>query len=849
MLCSFSLSLAVAAHVTRYNMTSPSTEKSPLLLRDDDSSFTDGAPLQAQVLAELIGARHLPIHSKQPYCTVQYGSKQLHRTKPLVMNKASTTTSVQHPVWSIRESPLFLVTITSKDLVHRKNLVLTVWGGRPGRILSQQASPRTGLFLGKIRIPAPDILSQYCCSPPQRVELPLVDELGRAMPTKPLLALRFRLASPADVRFVHAWQQATELATPHVGIPLSVLFNGTGVLAQDHPRASLVTELAEWQVPGAKLTSAISEKVSSSVPRIRSSPSRNLLFRVKPCADPQGGGAAEYMNASDLHRTVLQPSRRWVQAGSGNLGRLYVEILSCHHLPNVDYGNAVGNVTDAFCAAIFGDAMAETDVIDDELSPHWPPWAQRAFCFSILHPSQVLYLAVFGYKRGALFHHAPIGRVEVNLTNFRAHNTVYNLHYNLSQSSHVTDRTTRGSIRIRLVLQWNHERTALLAALTTPLPPEVYVNVRRRKSLPVARYTCRGEYDNEEKFSLRVLLAYVDEIKSGFLRRILYAINDGGQSLLLWRGQVEVGGCRVWMPLHSLLLFGAALLVVEQPDKIPAVLFLGMAWFMLVQMQLRRQSPSPWLRCLSFGHYARILLLGSSGRQQETMTIRAGDGWPEQQKINQALEKRIREDDQFFQRKEAVEKEIEVVEQSGSVQTKSKAAVVPIELLVVLGKLQGIVGGFCRLLRCISAIVTWEESDLSFWVTFGFLGIGIIFLVVPWAFVLKWTCRCAVVLFLGPQNKLIDIYLVKTKQSDEKQLRKLLSERMFRARCRQEEAGKLKAFRHVLYGKYATAVPTSMWTPHQDHPLPESTAHAVSSSENDVLLGANNNCLYIPGQK
>jgi hypothetical protein len=799
-----------------------STEISPLLGRE----YEVGTAIH--VLAELIGARHLLITAKriEPYCVVQFGTRTIHRTKPL-MKSTKNSASARDPIWSIKESPLFIVSILPKDLENNKQLVVTIWTRRPRGKLEVGSAQFD--FAGKIRIKASTVLSS--CTE-ERLEFNMVDDLGRnvagAGGVNPLIAIRFRVASEADLRFVQAWNHATESRSTI--IPRTIL-NRTGVLPQEHRhRANLVTELLESEVPGANLGSAISSSVSSEF-----SP-RNAI-RVKPCPDPEHPITGRFMSRKDLNAATRLPSRNWIEAGSGLLGKLYLEILSCHGLPNVDIGTAVGNQTDAFVAVVYGDAMVETSIIDDELNPHWPPWTQRAFVLRMLHPSQVLYLSVFGYKRG-LLSHAPIGRVEINPVNLQR-DTEYNLHYSLFQSSHVTDRKSCGTIRIRLRIQLDSERAVLMAALRPC--PEIYVNVRKRKSLPVARYTCCGEYDNEEKFSLRILLSYVDELKETYLRRILYALNDGGQSIIFWRGQVKVGP--VWIPLHSFLLFCVGIIVVERPRMVPAFLFLGVAWFMLVNMQLRMQSPSPWHRCTSFGHYLRVLLLGSS--VPAYVRVDPGEGWEEQQRIEKALEDRKEEDDRFFEKKEAVEKELEEIE-GISLQTKSNAAIIPVELLVVLGKVQAIVGNVCRLCRSVHAIIAWEESVVSFWITSIFLIFGIIFIFIPWGFLLKWCSRLAVLFILGPQNKLLDIYLNRTA-TDEHKIRELFAARFFMARCHQENAGKLKAFLHILYGKFSTAVPTLMWTPHEDRPLPESEARLLT--EKDQGFPALDDLPYIPGQK
>lgn len=57
---------------------------------------------------------------------------------------------------------------------------------------------------------------------------------------------------------------------------------------------------------------------------------------------------------------------------------------------------------------------------------------------------------------------------------------------------------------------------------------------------------------------------------------------------------------------------------------------------------------------------------------------------------------------------------------------------------------------------------------------------------------------------------------------------------MFHARCKQEESVKLKAFRHCVFGRYSIAVPSLIWTPHKDYPLPSSTAHYEGPELNGI---------------
>jgi hypothetical protein len=447
------------------------TETSPLLSLNTENGgkITDAEQppiLQSHVvLVELIGAQHLDLRSSknnsisrlnkrrllEPYCVVKFGSKDIHSTNPL-SEEGFSKKYPEDPIWSLKDDPLFLLPISSNDLLNNKPLTITIWARSSSGGIGIRSKSTPFEFCGKVRLKAEKVL-EYCNE--QRIELVLQDELGRnIIPTlaagssskgKPILALRFRAASKADVRFVQAWSQINK-SVANSGNTTTITnhrtaLKGTGVLQEQdehRQRATIVTELEGSQVSGASLASAMSNSVMSKVAQ----PAANKV-RVKPYPDRDRPISTQYMLKSHIQAETTRPSKKWVEAGNGSLGKVYLEILSCHDLPNVDIGSSLGNLSDAFVCAVYGDALVETPVIDDELSPHWLPWTQRAFCFNMMHPSQVLYLAVFGFKRG-LLNHRPIGRVEINPVNLQR-DTVYNLQYNLSPSSHVTDRKVRKS--------------------------------------------------------------------------------------------------------------------------------------------------------------------------------------------------------------------------------------------------------------------------------------------------------------------------------------------------------------------------------------------------------------------
>jgi Ca2+-dependent lipid-binding protein len=208
------------------------------------------------------------------------------------------------------------------------------------------------------------------------------------------------------------------------------------------------------------------------------------------------------MTHEEIQHEVLKPSRHWSEAGVGDKGRIYVEVLSCDELPNLDTGGFLGNKTDAFVSLVYEDVYVRTDTIDDCLSPRWMPWSNRAFIFNIDHSSSQIFLGVFDFDAGGVFDdHDLIGKATIDVTNLRK-NTDYTLSYNIYPSAIVTGRKIKGKVTIRLRLEIPDERKLVLCALEPP--KSVYVNVQKRKDFMVVRQTCLGMTDTE-KYSVTTL--------------------------------------------------------------------------------------------------------------------------------------------------------------------------------------------------------------------------------------------------------------------------------------------------------------------------------------------------------
>ncbi|KAG7365165.1 C2 domain containing protein [Nitzschia inconspicua] len=786
------------------------------------------------LLCELIGARGLKAldndvdnllgntttvdsNTLRPYCVVKFDDRRIHRT-------SAAQDAGCNPIWVPSTKSLFLLE-TSAHEMSRSHLNIAIFS-RGKLTLPVSLLQTSSTFLGQVTMDSSTILA-HCDQ--ERFEVNIEDEIGEANRCFGKLALRFRVASPSDIQTVKFFNERgtprvmDESQREFVDIVMDSATKRPAGKTQKHlfPKsasrqtAQIVTERDEAQIAQSGFVNAVSNVFARKTTRDRETGARKI--RVKPGPDPSRKHETEFLKPHDLKIETRLPSKNWVEAGSGTLGKLFVEILSCHDLPNMDSGGQLGNLTDTFCCVVYEDSCAMTDVIDDELSPHWMPWTQRAFCFNMIHPASVLYLAAFDFDLG-IGQHDAIGRVAVNICNLQR-DTIHTLKYNLYPSSNITDRIAVGSITIRLRIECFDERAALLAGLKPR--PNIHVNVTKEKSFRVVRYTCFGEYDNEEKFDLTVTRSYVNEIFE-YKAAVTYAVGDALKSLVFWRGQVQI--FTVMVPIHSLVFYVMATKLVERPQLIVPYTLLAVAWSMLANLSLRRHHPSPWERCPSFLQFVHILRTGQSSIPIKS--VKEYEGAEAAEAYENAWKKRLEEDRMIAARKAELLQEINDIGDDNIHTQVSTAGPIPLDLLMRLARYQAIVGRLCKKFRLVKIILTWEESVISFWVTSSFLCAGLVALILPWGFILTWLGRIVVYGFLGPHMKLIDLYF-RANEKENSALKELSSkfhiERNI-ARRRREEALKIKDMKEAAFGQYSVQVPSFNLSRHFDRPLPQSSS-------------------------
>jgi hypothetical protein len=66
-------------------------------------------------------------------------------------------------------------------------------------------------------------------------------------------------------------------------------------------------------------------------------PNNVTLHRARPGPDPDRPlYETEWLTAEQIQMEAEKPSTHWIEASSGKLGKLYLEIIGCDGLPNMD---------------------------------------------------------------------------------------------------------------------------------------------------------------------------------------------------------------------------------------------------------------------------------------------------------------------------------------------------------------------------------------------------------------------------------------------------------------------------------------------------------------------------------
>jgi len=779
-----------------------------------------------KLLVEIVSASDLPVadqSSTDPYVVVYLGHRLIHKTTPIKDDL--------NPVWTVDTLSLFLISCTAKDFFSHD-------AGLTFHIIDQDHVTKDDV-VASVSIPQTKLLvmdgvrESFKLDVSPRIKIKKKN-IGRYY--KPKLHLRVRHADNDDVSFM-------KLLTTYGGSKSEGVNVDQSFTAPTKERVGVLRRESKY-VNGVK------------------------LHRVKPRPDPERDEQdTKWMSKEMIEKETMKPSHSWVEAGTGSLGRMFVEVLKCDDLPNMDLkipGRPQKGLTDAFSCLIFEDSIVTTDVIRDDLNPRWIPWSQRAFLFNITHPSSQLHIGVFDYDLGmrGIRCHDPIGRISVDITNFRP-GTEYVLSYNLFESILNNEREPNGTITIRLMFEYDSFRQYALAGVKGA-PHINHVNVARKDDFKMAHFVCNGEEDLNQ-FNLKDLLAYQTELES--LVVVIYYIRKSFMTVIFWRGHkpINLFGSKkpLLVPLHSVVAFVLGVTLVENFNLLPSYSFFCVAWFLMATNDDRQKNPSPWHGSMTVMQmwYALIFDIASPENISDYENEAAIKRYEKERRRRHDYEEmRART------RREAVQQIAELmygemttplapndtdtiskVEELGS-RLRTVPTINPLARALI--PVQKVLRRICRAIRVVKSIILWDESYIAFSIVNVSIFVGVATVWVPWGLILRWICRISAWVLLGPWMKLVDVYILPKmvggvgRGGDEDKKDEALRqfavsqiEELMEARetflKKKEEVMKRRAMRRYMFGRYATKVPRFKEFRYRDVPLPQSYASPIRYDDLD----------------
>jgi C2 domain len=588
---------------------------------------------------------------------------------------------------------------------------------------------------------------------------------------------------------------------------------------------------------------------------------KGILHRTKPYPDPDRPKETKWLSWENIEKETLEPSTRWIEVGDGDIGKVYVELLGCDELPNLDKLNLNPmSKTDAFANIIYESNIVNTDVINNSCSPRWPCWSTRAFIFNISHPSSDLYIGILDHDSGK----SPVNMVQRVITQGEVHdavsrtvvslskyvpNTTYTLKYPLYYGELEEHRKEiRGYMTLRIRIEWNSVRQALITGLMPP-PPQ-YVSCCRKRDFHMAHYTADGVSDFSG-WSIDTFRRHIQELQSYLL--VLPLLQKAAMTLLLWRGhyQVKYDGKVYWLPLHSITAFSWAILIAFNFNRFPSFCLFCIGWFFLACQEHARAHPSPWRHSPHYLTILRGFVTDEMPPQEIPINVNKKLIEEYDRKMNAKKEKLAKQ--QEFERKEdlAMKKEMGVGASGGEVDiTTKEGGLIPLDLnplKFVLYPIQLQLGQGVIMLRIAKSVVQWEEPFYAFWITtISFVG-SIAICWIPWGWVLRWVLRIVLIAAFGPWMAIVDRrYFMEDPNLTEEEREEVVREKI-RARYQaalesgmnvqisRERALKLQAMKKFMFGQYLLRVPRFIEDPFMDHPAPESYATPINVGVEDPI--------------
>lgn len=443
-------------------------------------------------------------------------------------------------------------------------------------------------------------------------------------------------------------------------------------------------------------------------------------------------------------------------------------------------------------------------------------------------------------------------------------------------------KETRGTVTVRLRLEFPDVRNAIMGGVTPP-PPST-VSVSRHIDFAVAHYTTDGIID-DRKFSLDTLSRYVEELQT--YQSILEYINEAFLVIWLWRGHypVEVAGKTYKLPLHSITVrikfccsrcfrlyestsalsntnilnmlqaYTWAILVTWNWNRLPAFWAFSVAWILIATNEYQIQHPSRWHKCPTY--YSILDTFIRDGSTSEFIQSNSNindiltynDNLLKKQQRLDEEKKKEAEHEAALQ--EELGQEIEAAEAAEEVGRKRSGLLTnfvpehPLKgvLFPIQKQLREIVFG----IRIVKTVIVWKEAYYAFWVTTVALAASVVAFWIPWSFLLRWIFRIIAIVALGPWMAIVDHKYFKTDPNlSDAERDKILSQKL-RNRYeevvlsatnyfqRKERALKLASMKKYMFGQFSVRVPQFCEDLFDDIPLPSSSCYPYDTSQHEPI--------------
>lgn len=788
--------------------------------KEEDESQSTTAPILIEVVSgynlNRTGHSHV-----SPRCVIKLDGREVHSTRAI--------NDDPDPIWTVKTKALCIVELDDPDI---DNSEVSSTSGTATTSIGRKRYLQFDVFDGSRRM-GHVVLEQSVVweqATGDRLDYELIPDTP-GLSEKARIALRFRPATENDLAFL----------------------GKLGANGDEEDRPGLASDIN---------FRSVSYRKSFLRRRSKRGPRGEKLLRAAPYADPEHLAETEWMTREEMELEALQPSKKWVTAGYGDVGTVYLEIIGCDDLPKLDYN--IGS--DPFVGVLFEDNMLRTEVIWNELNPRWMPWTTRAVAFKVRHPSSILTVGVFDYDEAPLDNHDPIGRVMIELANFEE-NTSYLLHYKLAHDPREVDMGSRGTLIIRLRFHWRDKAEAMRKC-RLERTPRFIINVDNSKSYHVLKYLARGSLDME-KASLTSVKMYAAELASSY--ESMCFVLDVMLGVFLWRGRWMVGntGWSIWFPIHSLALFVGVAVAIEYPRHLIPILLYGWSWLLIsVNWHLSRH-PNPWKRVKP---YKLVHFVTFAGRLLTPPGVHIKPG--------QGVEKGEHADKLDKVKTKRMATLLSAIATFGSkvYRIYQKTSMESIKIITEtrnwsilasqLSSLHSALKSMCTYVRLLKSFVNWRTAGTDKMVTYCLL-IATAWLLLPVSWLALWALRITAWAVLGPWMKLVDCIWMgkwyKNKQelleaidngTEEQVIASLpdmdwyfQSDTLIRlgqkGREVAEDALKLKHMREVLFGHYSEQVPSYDNSRYPSIPTAESYANPAK-----YFAGIGDKELYhVPGQR